>query len=105
MNLGSHLRGNIGFPGRKHDAVSFRNVVCQWLFAIDGLLQLQRWQRCKGMGMFGGADNDGIDVSKLVHQFPKIRVTTCQCVSFCGFVDMRLIDVAQCCDMNGTAIV
>ena len=55
--------------------------------------------------MFGGADNDGIDVGKLIHQFPKIRVTTCQCVSFCGFVDMRLIDVAQCCDMDRTAIV
>ena len=55
--------------------------------------------------MLGSTDHDRVNRRKLVHQFPKISVASRQGMTFCGSVDMRLIDITQCRDMDGAAIV
>ena len=73
MNLRAHLRAAFVLSRQfRHDA-RFVNGVRQRLFAVDVLPEPQRRGGCDGMGVIGGADDDGVDVL-LFEQFSEIGV-------------------------------
>ena len=65
MNLRPHLRGDAGQLGCLGDDAGLADVVRQRLFAVDVLLLAKRRQRREGVGVFGGADDDGVIVGGL----------------------------------------
>ena len=51
---------------------SFVNIVRERFFAVDMLAQLQGRHGCEGMRVFGGADNHGIDIVRLIVKSAKV---------------------------------
>ncbi len=72
VDLGAHLGGYPGPAGGFPDDARFPHVVGERFFAIDMLAQLQGGQRGKGMGVFAGADNDRIELARMIVEFPEI---------------------------------
>lgn len=74
VNLGTHLGGYLGSCGDFTNDPRLPNVISEWLLAVDMFFEFQRGQRGKGVGVFAGADDHGIEFLFDLVQFPEIRI-------------------------------
>jgi hypothetical protein len=62
VDLGAHLGGDAGGGGGLGDEAGFVDVVGEGFFAVDGFFEEEGGEGGVGVGVFGGGDDDGVDV-------------------------------------------
>src|SRR4051812_8067522 len=72
MDLNAHLRSDFDFGSSFADATGFPDVVRKGFLAIDMFAVLQREHGGEGVGMFAGADDDGIEIARLLKDFAEV---------------------------------
>src|SRR5579884_1458637 len=97
VDLCAHLRGHVRSLGRLANETRFAEIVRQWLFAINVFLALKRRQGGKGVGMLGGADDDGIEIAVLefIVELAEIVVLPGVRRLFGGAEQVTVINIAQ----------
>ena len=95
VNLGSHLGGDLGFTSGFANFPTFPDVMGEGFFAIDMLFHPQGWEGGKGVGMFGGADGDGVEVFEGVVELAKVGEGFCLGVLFGGGGEVASVDIAK----------
>ncbi len=93
--LGAHLRGDAGLRGGLAEDPGLLHVVRHRLFEIDVLAQEQRRQGRRGVGVLGGADDDGIEAVGVVVEPAEVGVAAGLGVFGGGAIDGRLVNVAE----------
>ena len=72
VDLGAHLGGDLGLGGGLADDPGLADVVGQRLLAVDVLAELQGRQGGEGVGVLGGADDDGVEVVGVVEDLAEV---------------------------------
>jgi hypothetical protein len=74
MDLRPHLRLHSGFCSSFRNDAAFVNIASEWLFAVDVLSGLERWQCGKRVGVLGCGDKNGINVVHFLKEIAKVFV-------------------------------
>ena len=96
-----HLRRDLCLGRRFTNDSSFPDTVGERLFAVDMLAKLKGRQSCECVGMFAGADNDGIELIRVVKHLAKVDDRFCFGMCCRGPIQIPLIHIAQCDNIFG----
>ena len=95
MDLRAHLRGDLGPSSGLSNDARFPDVVSQRLFAIHVLAELQCRKRGKGVRVFTGTDNDGVELVGMVVELAKVGQSACPGMCFGSPTEVIGVDIAQ----------
>ena len=101
VNLNAHLCGDARVVCRFADDPRFVHAVSQRLLAVDVLPELKGRQRGEGVRVLAGADDDGVEVARMIIQFAEVDELACSGMPLGGGVQVPLVDVAEGDDVFG----
>ena len=93
--LGAHLGHDAGFTGGEADGAAFGDVVGEGFFAVDVFFEVQGWHGGVGVGVLGGADDDGVVEVGVVVDFTEVVELFGFGVFFGGFFQEGFVDIAD----------
>lgn len=102
VDLGAHLGGDAGFGGGFGDDACLVDIAGEGFFAVDVFFAFEGGEGGEGVGVFGGGDDDGVEVEVVVGvEFAEVAVGFGVGVFCGGAFEVVAVDVAEGDDVFG----